>query len=125
MLNGKSLLSIMSLGCDHLSILKPIPSFTILQSPHQIPIWTHHFHGIIPRCVHCGPYYPLPLSATFCATEIYLCPVSPDDQTCYLWVGMGPPLDNICTFYQWPCGQSISDFPFHSSPYLQAGVKRL
>lgn len=36
---------------------------------------------------------------------------------------MGPPLDNVCTFYHWPCEQDISDFLSHPSPYLQAGIK--
>lgn len=49
--------------------------------------------------------------------------LSSDGQINYLGVGMGPPLDSICTFYHWPCGQSISDFPCHPCPYLQAGVK--
>lgn len=98
--------AIMSLGCDYLSTFKPTSSFTSLQSPHQIPIWTHHYPGTIPHHVHvhCGLCYPLPVSAIFHATEIHLHPVLSDGQICYLGVRMGPSLDNIYTLDHWPCG---------------------
>lgn len=73
--------------------------------------------------MHDGPCSPCPVPAVFYVTAIHQCPVSTDGQICYLGVRLGPPLYNICTFYNWPYGQSISDFPCHLCPYLQAGVK--
>lgn len=80
--------AVMSLGCEPLSTLKPIPSFTIFQSSHQIPIRAHHNLGITPDYLYYGPCYPLPVSAIFYVTETHLCPVSSDDQACYLGVGV-------------------------------------
>lgn len=57
--------AVMSLGCEPLSTLKPIPSFTIFQSSHQIPIRAHHNLGITPDYLYyvpatlylCLPYF--------------------------------------------------------------------
>lgn len=62
--------AIMSLGCDDHSTLKPIPSFTIFHSPHQIPIWAHHYPGITPHYLHYGPCYPLPVSAIMMSLKL-------------------------------------------------------
>lgn len=113
--------AIMSLGCDDLSTLKPIPSFTIFHSPHQIPIWAHHYPGITPIvCIM------VPVTLCLC---LPLCCHWNSPVPCIIWwsnllsrSGNGPPPDNICAFYHWPCGQSISDFLSHPNPYLQAGV---
>lgn len=71
----KACCALMSLGCDYPSSLKPIPSSTILQSPHQTHIWAHRYPGITPHYVHDGPCYPFPVSAIFYVTTIHLCSV--------------------------------------------------
>lgn len=112
----------MSLGCDYLSILTLFLRLLFSTLPTRYSSEHIFILGLLLIMCHVVPA-TLCLCLPYFVTEIHLCPLSSSGRICYLGLRIGAPLGNMCMFYHWPRGQSISDFPCHPCPYLQAGVK--